>query len=337
MGTDEGTEVVLSESVDRIEAAAEVMPDFEVESILEFDSEEEQVEEEKKEPEPEPEPKPEAHEFAALRRQTKKLREKEQAFEAKLDEWDRRMSAREQELQAGMERYAKLQALEKEDPEAFLKELGRDPDAHFEHMQNRRLMGGKVSAEEVMEEVRSLRQQLAERDVEREREDSRRMQERQERELYEHIEFAVKQGVTGQVKTAEGLRDVSAEFPHLFDLPPERREGFVRQGVIDCMKNRPGQVTVPQLLKALDSMVAEEQAYIEQRRVARGQGTPADSRNPEGKREPGNPAANAEDNEVMRTSLSNVDQSASSPNRRRLEREDRIAAAARAIPDDLFG
>ena len=125
------------------------------------------------------------------------------------------------------------------------------------------------------------------------------------------------------------------QWPDLWDLPPDQFEGKIRMGITYCMKEAPD-TTFPDMLTALDRTAGEEYAYSEQRKAARAQAGPAETQKPGGEsRAPErNPAETAEANRVIRTTLSNVDQSASSPLKRRLEQNERIEAAARAMPDD---
>jgi hypothetical protein len=241
--------------------------------------------------------------------------------ERQLKEYEDRIDARMTEFEQRAARIAKMERLLNEDPEGFASEVG-DPDAVYDKWTNRRLNDGKPSEEELWSEIQGLKKQLRDR----EEFEKQRALEFQEQSKQAQVEKGIQSYVHRSDEIPES-EELTSQFPALAITVPERRRSMVGGAVRWAISNAP-EMTFNEILTHLDNRLKEEYDYIDNLRSSRDTG--AQKKSPEAKGA-AKPAAK------RKKTVTNRDEAATSVDFKPLTRDQRIAAAARELPDFLPG
>lgn len=279
-------------------------------------------------PEPEPEPKPEEEpeakphnigkEYRALRKRKRQLEKREQEFLQK----EQTFEASQARLEKGLE----LVRLMQDNPEKALEELasmsGSNSDEFYERLTTQRLSGGEVPEETpAMREIKRLREELAQKDQLAKERDERLSQERQQAQFQAEVTSYVK-----EMCSIPDVEEYAQKWPNLAAMRPDILEARSNYAVKWAIENSPNS-TLVEVADALDEIVGEEYNFALKRLGGiRGSGTPSEEVKPEGL---GNPAQ-AKPKSVT---LTNNDAAVSSRRVAHMSRQDRMKAAASALPD----
>jgi len=313
------TEVDNSPEPSRVAQAAEVL---EVEADVEVEPE--VAPEPEAEAEPEPEPAPEekpvsvGKEYRALRKRKRQIEKREQDFASKMDTFEQQQA----KLEQGLEIVRLMQENPEEAFSKFAELSGGNTDEFYERLTTQRLTGGEAPEETpAMREVKMLRQELAEKE---------KAASEREANFHKEQQAAAAQGeIDGYVKEMCSIPDVpefSEKWPNLAALRPDILESRTRYAVLWALENAPG-TQLPELADALDSVVGEEYNFVlEKLNGSRGSGTPSEEVKPEGLGKP----AEAKPKSLT---LTNDDAAVSGRKMRDMTRDDRLKAAASALPD----
>lgn len=313
---EDGGDPVISEQKEEVEESTSDEPKGETSEASE-DAPKEKVEKKASEPEKkvdEPEkksdePEKKSDEPEHWRWQQLRKREKQ------LQEYESRMEARIREIEDRASKYSRYEQLMREDPEKFVSELG-DPDELYERWTERRLNGGKPGEQEAWNEIQSLKKMLRDKEVEEQRRQEQYQQYQQQQQVENHI-----QGYVKESDRVEAEPELSSRFPALSVTHPARRRAMVDHAVRWAIHNAPD-TPFEHILKVLDKNLAEEYAEVDSRR-SRVTGTQENAPEAQGA---GKPAA-------KRKTVTNIDEAATSVNFKPLTQDERLAAAAREIPD----
>lgn len=317
------TEADNSPEPSRVAQAAEVL---EVEVEAEVDPEAEVA------PEPEPEAEAEAEaelapeekpvsvgkEYRALRKRKRQIEKREQDFASKMETFEQQQA----KLEQGLEIVRLMQENPEEAFSKFAELSGGNTDEFYERLTTQRLTGGEAPEESpAMREVKLLRQELAEKE---------KLTSEREASFREEQQATAAQGeIDGYVKEMCSIPDVpefSEKWPNLAALRPDILESRTRYAVLWAIENAP-QTKLPELADALDSVVGEEYNFVLGKlNGSRGSGNPSEEVKPEGLGKP----AEAKPKSLT---LTNDDAAVSGRKMRDMTREDRLKAAASALPD----
>lgn len=252
--------------------------------------------------------------FAAMRR-----------YERELKSRAKELDSQAAQLKAQLQEYEDLSGDFRTKPEQAWERLaakaGLTPDEYLERVVERRV-SGKPSEKELWEEIQLLKKELSDKEAKKAQEAEQyalQVQEQQEMRAVTHAT----QDWCQILQSEEG----AAKFEHLSGLKPEAMEARVASAMMWALRNP----TVPleDIIRTIDKMVEEEYAPREERLKARllnqDQEYPVKT--------PAEPRASGDNPTTTRSkTISNTTQSVRSGVRKPMTRDERIAAAARAVP-----
>lgn len=254
--------------------------------------------------------KPDGKAFKALRKQKANLRAQEEYLNTRVKELEER--------EAKISRLEKLRA---DDPEAFVKEIAQDPDKFFEKWASRKINDGKITPAELLEKYNQLVERLEKKEREEElaREKAKLDAERAQAEnaTREVDNTYLEMVSSNKIDLSDGTSVViSDKFPDFAAVPEGTQRLWTIKALQHARQHAP-QTTFLEVLAHLDKIAAEEYgSYAEKRVQVRPSGQPAKP--------------------VKRGQLTNADQAAVSGNSRDLSDSERIASAAKFIPEEIF-
>ena len=311
-GAEEAAEVVADSAPDEIDALQEKLESYVAKEMegedLDIDTE----------PEEAPVSRNVGKEYRALRKRKRQVERREREMEERLHEFQ----AQQEKLEQGLDIIRMLQ----ENPEAafrkFTEMAGTDADEFYEQLTTQRLSGGEApEASPAMQAVRRLDAQLREERAAQAREREEMAERRQAHEYERAVE-----GYVGEVCNIPSHPDLAEKWPNLAALRPDILQARARYAVAWAIDNSPHS-TLPEIVDALDGIVAEEYSYTLGRlKGARGSGSPSSEVNPEGLGKP-------VDSKPKSLTLTNNDAAVTSRHGRELSHSDRVKAAASALPD----
>jgi hypothetical protein len=184
------------------------------------------------------------------------------------------------------------------------------------------LNGGKPGEQELWNELQLLKKELrSKEEQERQKQEEFKVYQQQQ-QIEQHIQSYVQESD----KVVED-EELSSKFPNLAITPPIRRRAMVQHAVRWCISNSPD-TTFQAILEHLDNTLEKEYSELDQLR-SRVMG--AQKKTPEAQGA-GKPAAKRK-----KKTISNVDEAAPSVNFVPISQDERIAAAAKELPDFSVG